>query len=246
MGEDVRIRWVDTYQVTSLQVEQELSSKNQLCWAAELSTTALAAETNPLTSELLRLHQNLSTLPHLCTEHPGHDDWWLPDSRGRANQAPTALSRRLDWLYFMCSSSSNCPVPHQTAHMFIPEITYNVQEWPPPAFQWPWIPFGVLAFKIRSKWCDMDLQLQPETLLSNSFCQLFPLIHVRMKSKKISFLSALVVSLRTETHTRWNKLGKDTCCGCPHIQKLTMGLTSLWARRNNWARVILHQRHLIH
>lgn len=41
---------------------------------AELSSTASAVETNLLTSELVRLHQNLSTLPHLRTEHLGHDD----------------------------------------------------------------------------------------------------------------------------------------------------------------------------
>lgn len=36
------------------------------------------------------------------------------------------------------------------------------------------------------------------------------------------------------------------CCECPHVQEWTMGLVSLPDRRNNWARVILYQRQLIH
>lgn len=96
----------------------------------------------------------------------------------------------------------------------IPETTYNVQEWPSPAFQWPWIPFGALISKIRDP-SDVDLQLLSEIPLLDSFCQVFPLIRVRMKSKKTSFLSAPGVSLRTETPGCKISLAKILAVGVP-------------------------------
>lgn len=117
-----------------------------------------------MTSELVRLHQNLSTLPHFCTEHPGHDDWQLPDSRGLTNQTPIGLSRRPYWLHFTCSSSSTV-LCHAR---FIPETTQGVQEWLPPVFHWLLHPTqGAGLQNQRSKWSG------PVTSTRDSVIQLF-------------------------------------------------------------------------